>query len=314
MTDVAVVITCFDEGDVVEAALDSVLAQGAADRIAQIVLVADGSPPATSQVLDRLEGRDPRLRLLRGPGGWGVSGARNRGVAATSAPLLAFLDADDLWAPDKLARQVSVLQADPAIALVYTGYEALAAGADNGEARRVYDLSGDDRAARRYFLRDPPILPSSVLMRREAFEALGGFDPTVTVFEDTDFFLRLAQVAQLKGLPDPLIRKRYRADSLSAPRPGLMAHHAFVAFRGAALDPDLTPLVPRRLAERAARLGLVAYYAGDLEAARGHAAMARALRWWTPRAMLLAALLAGGEPLRGALEGRLRSRRRLHGH
>ena len=310
---VAVILTCHDEGDFIKAALASVLAQDSALRITEIVLADDGSGPETLQVLDRLEGCDPRLRLLRGPGGWGVSGSRNRAVAATSAPLLAFLDGDDTWAPEKLGRQMDVLDAEGVIALVYTGYQALAADGRLAAPRRVYDLSTCRRPVRRYFLDDPPILPSSVLMRRTAFEAVGGFDEAVNVFEDTDFFLRLAGTARMKGLPEPLIRKRYRASSLSAPRPGLMAHHAYVTFHAAALEPDLTRWVPRRLAERAARLGLVAYYAGDWDTARAHLATASALQPLTARALMLRGLVWGGEPLRRVLSARLAARGRLHG-
>jgi glycosyltransferase involved in cell wall biosynthesis len=310
---VAVVLTCRNEGAWIGRALASVLAQDAAAEIAEIVLADDGSDEETLAVLDGLEGADPRLRILRGPGGWGVSGARNRAAAATRAPLLAFLDGDDEWAPAKLARQLAALRADGSLGLVYTGYRALAAGAEEGEARAVYDLSRHARPARRYFLRDPPILPSSVLMRRSAFAAVGGFDEGLAVFEDTDLFLRLARVSRLKGLPEPLIRKRYRAGSLSAPRPELMAHHAYAAFAAGARDAELAPLVPRRLAERAARLGLVAYYAGDLAAAGRHGALARALRPLNLRAFALGALLAGGAPLRRALAGRLARRSALHG-
>ena len=310
---VAVVLTCHEEGAFIEEALASVLAQTAAGEIAEIVLADDGSGPQTARVLDALEGRDPRLRLLRGPGGWGVSGARNRTVAATSAPLIAFLDGDDAWTPDKLSRQLAALDADPALDLVYTGYEAFRADGRPGERRRVYDLSRHRRAARRYFLHDPPILPSSVLIRRSAYQTVGGFDETARVFEDTAFFTALAARGRLKGLAEPLIRKRYRAGSLSAPRPGLMAHHAYVAFAAAERDPALARWVPRRLAERAARLGWVAYYAGDLGTARVHRDLAMALRPWNARALALSAVLAGGAGLRRRLARGLEARSRLHG-
>ena len=311
--NVAVILTCFNEGAYVEAALASVLSQHAGARISQIVLVDDGSEAGTLAVLDRLEGCDPRLHVLRGPGGWGVSQARNRGVAETSAPLLAFLDADDTWAPEKLGRQLRVLEAEAGLALIYTGYETLASGASSGAAKRVYDLSRSRRPARRYFLHDPPILPSSVLIRRSAFDRVGGFDQDIRVFEDTDFFLRLARTERFKGLPDPLIRRRYRLHSLSTPRPDLMAHHAYIALHAATQDPRLAGLVPLRLAERAAKLGLVAYYVGDMETARRHRATAMALQPLNPRALVLAMLLAGGPMLRRTRRARLAQQERLHG-
>ncbi len=311
---VAAILTCYNEGEFIEAAVASVRAQGPGGRVGEIVLVDDGSARATLEVLDRMEaaGGEPRLTVLRGPGGWGLGGARNRAVALSSAPLLAFLDGDDAWAPDKLARQHAAMAADPGVGLVYTGYEALAAGAQTGPAVGVYDLSTFPQPVRRYFLHDPPILPSSVLMRRSLFDAVHGFDEHERVFCDTDFLLKVLPLSRIKGLAEPLIKKRYRAGSLSAPRPELMANHASVAFLAAARDPGLAPLVPQRLAERAARLGLVAYYADDLEVARGLAAVAGAMQPLNLRARVLGALLLGGKPLRRALAPRLASRKRLH--
>ncbi len=311
---VAAILTCYNEGEFIEAAVASVRAQGTAGQVSEIVVTDDGSASATLEVLDRMEaaGGEPRLTILRGPGGWGLGGARNRAVAVTSAPLLAFLDGDDTWLPGKLAQQHAVMASDPGVGLVYTGYEALAAGAQTGPAVAVYDLSTSRRPVRRYFLDDPPILPSSVLMRRSLFEAVDGFDEAERVFCDTDFLLKVLPLCRIKGLPAPLIQKRYRAGSLSAPRPELMANHASVAFLAAARDRSLAPLVPQRLAERAARLGLVAYYADDLEVARGLAAVAGAMQPLNLRASVLRALLLGGAPLRRALSPQLAARKRLH--
>ena len=123
---------------------------------------------------------------------------------------------------------------------------------------------------RRYFLHDPPILPSSVLMRRSLFDAVGGFDEAERVFCDTDFLLKVLPLAQDQGAARSADQEALPCRAASAsPRPALMANHASVAFLAAARDPSLAALTPRRLAERAARLGLVAYYAEDLGVARG---------------------------------------------
>jgi hypothetical protein len=112
-------------------------------------------------------------------------------------------------------------------------------------------------------LNDPPIIPSTVLLRRSLYHQCGMFDTAVRYFEDTDFFLRLAAHCRFVLVPTPLIYKRNRRTSITGERKDLMAHHAFVAFRAAADDPRLLPLVPRRLSERARKLGNHRFLMGD---------------------------------------------------
>lgn len=313
---VAVLMTCFNEGPYIEAAVRSVLDQTRADAVDRIVVMDDGSQEPTREVLRRIEGWDARIDVAYGPGGYGLP--KNRNLAAERAPaspFLAILDGDDLWAPDKLARQLDLLDARPQVGLVYTGYATFMDGADPAGAlpAHVRDLHGAADLALAYFLNDPPIMPSSVLMRREAFEAAGRFDPTVRVFEDTEFYLRLAGVTRFAAIDEPLLLKRNRAASLTGRRQELLAHHAFVAFKAAAREPRLLPLVPRRLAERARKLGNLAYYEGRVDEARRlwglalqlHPTSAGAAASW-----LLAA--AGGERARGLLSRRLASRAAAH--
>jgi hypothetical protein len=105
-------------------------------------------------------------------------------------------------------------------------------------------------------------------MRRSAFEACGGFDASIRVFEDSDLYIRLSRTARFAFLPEPLLYKRTRAASITGGRRDLLAHHALVALKAAADEPRLLPLVARRLAERARKLGNQRLLAGDVEDAR----------------------------------------------
>ncbi|MDF0486563.1 glycosyltransferase family 2 protein [Sphingomonas sp. H39-1-10] len=253
---VAVIMTCYNEGPYIGAAVRSVLDQSRAAWIDAIVIADDGSDGETLAVLRDIETWDVRIRVLYGPGGVGLPGQRRKAIAETDAPVLAILDGDDLWTPDKLERQWPVLAEDTAIGLVYADF-CVFPNQNLAAARRagVLDITHDARLSRRYFLNDPPIIPSTTLLRRAAYDAAGGFDAAVRVFEDTDFYLRLARVTRFALVEAPLLYKRQRGSSITGGRADLMAHHAFVALKAAADEPALLPLVPRRLAERARKLG-----------------------------------------------------------
>lgn len=254
--DVAVILTCYNEGPWIGAAVRSVLDQTLAHRITEIVIVDDGSDADTLAVLQDIATWDPRITVDCGPGGRGLPGQRCLAISRTSAPLLAILDGDDLWAPDKLERQLPAISGRPHVGLVYADYSTFPDGQQDSARRAgVLDITGSRQLARTYFLNDPPIIPSATLLRRTAYEASGGFDPAVRVFEDTDFYLRLARVTRFALVNEPLLFKRNRPSSITGGRTDLMAHHALVALKAAASNPELLPLVPRRLAERARKLG-----------------------------------------------------------
>lgn len=266
--NVAVIMTCYNEGEYIVEAVRSVLDQTIAHIIQEIVIADDGSDPATIDVLKMLEGSDSRIRVVYGEGGRGLPAQRNIAISTTTAPLLAILDGDDIWAPNKLELQVAAIEAKGGTGLVYSDFFVFAEK-DLSSARRagVRDISLADDLKLTYFVNDPPIIPSTILIRRTDYLACGRFDDTVRVFEDTDFFLRMAGVCRFALVSQPLIYKRNRGASITGGRKDLMAHHAFVAFKAAAADPRLMALVPRRLAERARKLGNHRFLLGDVDGA-----------------------------------------------
>jgi glycosyltransferase involved in cell wall biosynthesis len=279
MSYVAVIMTCYNEGDYIGEAVRSVLDQSRADLIREIVIADDGSNAQTLEVLRDLETWDPRIRVIYGEGGTGLPGQRCRAIAETSADLLALLDGDDFWTSDRLEAQIDALTSDAAIGLVYSDFFGFPDG-DISKARRagVIDISLSPDLPRAYFLNDPPIIPSTILLRRSAYEASGGFDPAVKVFEDSDFFMRLANVTRFALVDKPLLFKRSRGASITGGRKDLLAHHAYVALKAAADNPALLSLVPRRLAERARKLANQRFLIGDLSEARRLSGFARQLR------------------------------------
>ncbi|MEO0664775.1 MAG: glycosyltransferase family 2 protein [Pseudomonadota bacterium] len=267
---VDVIITCYNEGDFVEEAVASVLSQTGVDRVGRIVIADDGSEAETRAVLERIEAEEPRAQVIYGPGGAGPARQRNLAVEATGAPYVAFLDADDYWTPAKLAAQLPLLDADADVGLVYTDYFAFSDG--NPAAARqagAVDLSGAEDQTRAYFLNDPPILPSTVVLRRAAFDRAGRFDAAIAMFEETDLWLRMSRVCRFGFVAAPHLYKRFRAQSMTGTQRDLMPDHALVAAKAVGYAPDLLELVPRRLSERARKLGNHRFLQGDkAEAAR----------------------------------------------
>jgi glycosyltransferase involved in cell wall biosynthesis len=273
---ISVIMTCFNEGPYIAAAVQSILDQSRQDLVGEILIADDGSEPATLEVLAELPAKDPRISVSYGAGN-GLAKNRNRIAAEASGQYIAILDGDDLWTPDKLERQFE-LHADAAVGLSYTGYAPFS-GADPSTARpaRLHPLPAQVDRALAYLLNDPPIMPSSIIVRADVYRQLAGFDESIRVFEDTDFYLRAARICRFACVDKPLLLKRNHAGSMTAKLPQMMMHHAFVAFRFAAEYPPALPLVPKRLSQRALKLGNVSYYGGDLAAAARYYLLARRL-------------------------------------
>lgn len=266
---VAVVITCFNEGPFIGAAVQSVLAQTVAQQIGEIIIADDGSDNDTLRVLRDIESWDDRVKVLYGPGGARQAAQRNLAVKSTEMPFVAFLDGDDLWQPEKLSAQLEACQDDPAIGLVYTGFSNFSdTNAENVRPAKLIDITDARDLAMEYFLNDPPILPSTVLMRRNVYVDSGGMDPTIHCFEETEFYLRIAPHTRFACLASSLVLKRNRASSITGGRADLLAFHAFVALKAAAANPGLMGSVPARLAERARKLANQHFLNGDRVQAR----------------------------------------------
>jgi glycosyltransferase involved in cell wall biosynthesis len=168
----------------------------------EIVVVDDGSISPLALPPELAE--DPRVRTVRLATPVGVAEARNAGVRASRGALLAFLDDDDQWRPKKIERQVQALaRCDKGTAAVETGYELW-------EGRRLVEryLPQPDRELRTAILEQALLQPSTVLLRKSAFEDLGGFDPLLRRVEDWDFWVRFADSYKAAALPEVHVDRR----------------------------------------------------------------------------------------------------------
>ena len=203
---VGVVIPMYNASHTIDATVASVCAQ--TYRNLDIVVVDDGSTDDCATKIKAWAGREPRLRLITEPNA-GVATARNHGAKHTKADFLAFIDSDDLWAPEKIEAQMSCLAKCPdTVGLIYAWYAHL------DEADRVLSLSHRP-AVQGWVLRD--MLRSnavgngsSALIRRQAFEQAGGFDPDPVRdgCEDLAIYLRIAELYEYRVVKRHLVGYR----------------------------------------------------------------------------------------------------------
>lgn len=243
----------------------------------EFLAVEDGSSDDSPALLDALAASEPRLRVIR-QGRQGLVPALNRGLAEARAPLVARMDADDISAPERLARQVAHLDRHPGVVALGTGWRLLD-GAGRERGRRVPPTRPEEvRAAlaRRNCLAHP-----AVMLRRVPVLALGGYREALSGAEDYDLWLRLAAHHDLANLAEPLLDLRLHPGQVTRRRleEGILAEMAaawLARCRAAGGEPPFDPRRPPGR-EGLARLGMPA---GDLSAgivARGLGAARDAL-------------------------------------
>lgn len=197
---VSVVIPTCNRWPMVREAIDSVLAQSFSAF--ELIVVDDGSEDGTSAGLRARYGSSVRvLSQTRS----GVAAARNRGVRYSSGEYLAFLDSDDLWLAKKLAAQAAFMEARPDAQICQTEEIWVRNGQRVNPKLRHRKPSGDIfRASLKLCL----VSPSAVMITRELFERVGGFDESFPVCEDFDLWLRIAVDTPVYLIPEALVVKR----------------------------------------------------------------------------------------------------------
>ena len=251
---VSIVIPTFNRAAFLKEALDSILGQTTDDW--ELIVVDDGSTDTTAEVVAAF--REPRIRYATQTRR-GVAVARNCGVAMSHASMIAFLDSDDLWLPEKLENQLRFFGQNPNAAICQTEEIWIRRG------RRVNPKTKHRKRSGWIFKECLPLCivsPSAVMIRRSALDALGGFDESFSACEDYDLWLRAALRYEIHTLSQMLTVKRGgHEDQLS--RQWGLDRWRVAALEKILSDPALpAEYVPLVLAEIARRCGVVAAGAG----------------------------------------------------
>ena len=204
----SVIIPTYNRQDTIVGSVESALAQTYGNL--EVIVVDDGSTDGTVRTLDRFGGR---IRVIRQRNA-GPSAARNRGVAESNGEIVAFLDSDDHWLPEKIARQVALMErGGPEMCCCVCN--ATVKGEDGAAIGETFDFAGirppfvegewsnpQELLATRFLL-----FNQVVAVRREAFDRVGGFDETMRLLEDYELSLRLSSAGAWGVIRDPLVTK-----------------------------------------------------------------------------------------------------------
>lgn len=218
---VTVVMPAFNSAEYIEAAVRSVLVQEF--QAFEIVIVDDGSRDGTSEIVRSLQQESPdKIRLFEQANS-GSAVARNRGIHEARGDLIAFLDADDLWFPEKLGAQVQYLDLHPEIDLVYCGWAELMPG-DNWEdgradsARTVAPDAIDPSLSGWLYttlLTDCVVWTSTVIARKARLLQVGDFDRALRRGQDYDYWLRASRQTRIVKLARVMALYRIHDDSIT---------------------------------------------------------------------------------------------------
>jgi len=232
---VSIIIPAYNAADYVKEAVDSALAQTYKEM--EVVVVDDGSTDETKKILEPYVKKNEIKYVYEQ--NKGLAGARNTGIKNSSGEYIAFLDADDLFLPEKAAEQVRVLEENPSYGVCYSDLLHFS------EAGRVFHHRYDYPSGNLFepLLHRQFLNPLTVMVRKEIFDRYGFFDETLRRSEDWDLWLRWARAGvRFYFLDKPLARYRVRtAGNLSdvASEPEMKEKNLFIFERiGRELSPE----------------------------------------------------------------------------
>jgi glycosyltransferase involved in cell wall biosynthesis len=216
---VSVIVPAFNAETTLREAVESALG-GSYSKI-EVIIVDDGSTDATARIAVKLANGDPRVSVHR-RGNGGVSAAFNSGLALAAGDYVARLDADDLWHPAKLERQVEAARRNPDAAFIYTWVRYIDG---DGQVRRdAPPQRFPPHALCRGIYESLIGANSSALIRREVIQQFGGYDESLSSCEDLLLQLHVSAMYPVDYVPQYLVGYRVRPDSLSEKPDNVLAN------------------------------------------------------------------------------------------
>ena len=205
---ISVIIPTYNSGIFIGEAIHSVLCQTCTDY--EIIVIDDGSTDNTREIIEK---NFPQVRYFYIPN-QGVSRARNYGIRMARGEFIAFLDADDLWLPEKLEKQLEVFKADQELMLVFTEHRVFDT---NGFRKQLFfkkkRLMKGDIVKNIFFYSH--VTTSTVVVRRHVFQEVGFFEENLKAAEDDNLWMRIALKFRIHLIDEVLVNYRWTEKSLS---------------------------------------------------------------------------------------------------
>ena len=210
--DVSVVMPAYNCEGTLEESVYSILDQTYEDF--ELIIVNDASTDETLSVAMAIANKDSRIRVVSQEVNRGVGAARERGIHESSGKYICWQDADDIAMPDRIEKQLAFLEEHPGVGVV-------------GGFIQFFDETGDgvirtyaesDRELRAKIFRYNPVAQPASMFRRECFEKVGYYDPTLLVDEDLDMFFRVGEVYEFGNVQQVVLKYRQSTTSLTASR------------------------------------------------------------------------------------------------
>jgi glycosyltransferase involved in cell wall biosynthesis len=213
---VSVIIPVYNGEQYLAEALDSVFAQEY--RPLEVIVVNDGSTDGSADLARSYAGVRYLEQVNQGP-----AAARNRGIAASAGEFIAFLDHDDVWAPNKLSIEVALLRSNPHLGCVMSRAELFLEGLQEWPKWVALGLEGLGKVTH---------IQSALVVRRDVFHHVGFLDATYRVAEDTEWLLRASDAGvEITYMARVLMRRRIHSGNLSY-RQDLARYFAIRAVHG----------------------------------------------------------------------------------
>lgn len=221
MLSVSIIIPAYNAARWLPATLDCILRQTCQDW--EAIVVDDGSTDGTAEVVEDYREQDGRIYILKMPNNRGTAAARNLGMLEARGDYLAFLDADDIWFPTKLEKQLRLLEARADCDACYTQFELVDDWCRITDAWHELSRVFSHNPVNAFALARGNYVggsASGVLMRRSLITTVGLFNETMRGSEDLDYWYRIALSGRFCLLPEVLvqIRRKSKTRMLSAER------------------------------------------------------------------------------------------------
>jgi glycosyltransferase involved in cell wall biosynthesis len=222
---VSVVLTSYNHARYLSQAIESVLAQTLKDI--EVVAIDDASRDESPAILQRYA---DRVKVIQHETNRGTYASLNEGIAHTSAPCIAILNSDDLWLPEKLEKQVAVMESDARIGLVHTAFRPIDADGNpidgNPLGVRFHPNPQGDLLAE--LLTRNLFITSSVLFRRECLERCGWFEERLFGMGDWDMWLRIAEHYRIGYVSEVLTLYRIHGQNTMYQRERMLADDLWI--------------------------------------------------------------------------------------